>query len=399
MIDAGLLFKAAKEGNEEEIKKLLGSRPAKADVDVKDKYKRTALFFAILGKQWSIAILLLKAPYNADATVKCACCNTTALSKAAEYGAVDVVKLLMFEGASVTERNKNNESAATLAERFGYPKCVMALNRTQEATVEELEVNAVEQLVRTIAKSNGLNRFYGGDNEKAVRDAIRPKARTAAQAAHDLLDAGYDSLEDVERLSILALYDLVVLLDDSYSMTFEEMGHRTKAMEKTLKAIVKIYSSLHAPTEGVRAVRFLNSKKRLDNLGRALRKKILEEFAEDFGDRLANPLLVVVITDGAIENEHMSVIEDTIEQYATAIEQKWGRHAIAFQFARIGNNAGAKAFLHDLDASSTCGKYVSVDAVGLGLSDLLETRSRKRRRRDESDEDDSDDEGPSDEED
>jgi hypothetical protein len=36
--------------------------------------------------------------------------------------------------------------------------------------------------------------------------------------------------------------------------------------------------------------------------------------------------------------------------------------AIAFQFARIGNDESAKAFLEELDRSETCGKYVSVDS-------------------------------------
>ncbi|RYP39595.1 hypothetical protein DL767_002143 [Monosporascus sp. MG133] len=412
MVDKTLLFEAAKTGTKDDVIRLLGSKPTKRDVDAKDEHQRTAFFFAVSCQKWETAKALLSPPYNADPKAMCHCCNTTALAKAAEFGCLELVKLLVDKHAPVNQKNNvTNETPETLARRYGHDDCVTALKRHKEQTIETLKKNALRFITKFVDDSDGLSAFYGGENKEEQKTFLEPKAETAAKAVHDLLKGGGDSSEAVKRLCVLALYDLVVLIDDSDSMIFEEEGKRIDALAKTVKAIVKTYSSLHSSTdgEGVRAIRFLNGKKKMDHvvpehlastvnphpikrhrfeggtkLGTALKKKVLEVFVpgidnEQDGPLLYNPLLIVVITDGEVDSDNKSVLEKVVKKYAEKVERKYGRHSLAFQFARIGDDEDAKTFLEELDESETCGKYVSVDAVGLGLSDLLKTKSKKRR--------------------
>lgn len=105
-------------------------------------------------------------------------------------------------------------------------------------------------------------------------------------------------------------------------MTFEEEGKRLRALDKTIRAVTKAYSSIHAPTDGVRAIRFLNSNEKFDGVkpedldqlhiktrrfrgnskvATALKNQVFKEFIPENG-QLENPLLIMVLTDGAVCN-------------------------------------------------------------------------------------------------
>lgn len=121
--------------------------------------------------------------------------------------------------------------------------------------------------------------------------------------------------------------------DDSVSMGFEQGGKRKEALKRVLHLLAELYGAVSGDTRGIKAIRFLNGEDDLsaDNLktkgeidrvidnhefegltciGASLVQKILKPFV--FADKpwvkgtpkklrqMKRPLLVIVITDGAV---------------------------------------------------------------------------------------------------
>lgn len=100
-------------------------------------------------------------------------------------------------------------------------------------------------------------------------------------------------------------------------MHYDQDGQRKVTLEKTLKTIASVYT--HARPEGLYAVRFINSNTGKRNvrkghvrnilknhpwrgatrIGTQLERKILNDFVYT-GTDMKRPLLVMIITDGAV---------------------------------------------------------------------------------------------------
>lgn len=100
-------------------------------------------------------------------------------------------------------------------------------------------------------------------------------------------------------------------------MSFEEGGTRIKTLKKVLNIINSIYKHAAEPDTGIRAIRFINNNDDEDNfrgdpseiidnhyfggttkIGTELHKKILKPLV--LGKPMKKPLLIMVITDGAV---------------------------------------------------------------------------------------------------
>jgi len=181
---------------------------------------------------------------------------------------------------------------------------------------------------------------------------------------------------------VLTLYDVAILIDDSDSMIYEENGDREKALIKFIDHITKIY--LMANKSGILAMRFINgyrgkrnwteesSQTYLDGhnyggltrIGSALKEKILDKFAIGNPNQ-SKPLLVLIVTDGAVEGEKKGRLESVIRDCVNEREGSGkGFDAVTFQFSRIGNDSGAAKLLEDLDQDPDVGKYIDVLPVG-----------------------------------
>lgn len=430
------LHAAASQGDLGEVKKLLGPKPNLSVVDKKDKHNRTALFFAVRDGHREVAEYLLKLKANARA--ECSCCKTTALSKAAENGDVVLVEKLIRGGASLTQKNVNGDTPMALARRNGHDAARRKLKSIKQYKIEELSEAALHELTEFVGRSEGLRRLCG-ETDEDIKNTLEPKAKLAAKAALELAYGGVGP-EITHNLTFLSLYDLILLIDDSWSMKFEEAGKRRETLDKVVKAVIKMYISVrdddtpttngqNATSKGALAIRFLNSKDKFDNvvpddlprlnllhrkydgnskIGTGLKKKVAAHFIPEDGD-LKNPLLIMVLTDGAIQGEKKGLLEETIQDCATRVREKCGDRFLAFQFSRIGNDEDAKLFLKTLDRHPVVGKYVAVETAGLGFDEILNVRSDKRRERvirtltqaikkdpDEDDEEENDGEGEDD---
>jgi hypothetical protein len=261
------------------------------------------------------------------------------------------------------------------------------------------ETECFDYLKRYIKEDKpGLVKFY--DNDAKIKDA----ATKAADLVEKLCDGGKGCTPEVARdMQVLILYDLVMLIDDSTSIHIEDQGKRKTTLVKTLHAIAKIYFKVQKT--GIRSVRFLNDNKGRANvrpgnvgpmikdhtwrgvtrIGTELERKILDCFVYEPKvvprklQKREKPLLIMTITDGAIEGEAQKTLQSVIEDCVNHLKKPeadggFGEHGadtVAFHFSRVGMDEDAAKLLNDLDNDKTIGKYI--DCLPVNEQSYLET--------------------------
>lgn len=180
----------------------------------------------------------------------------------------------------------------------------------------------------------------------------------------------------------LALYDVVLYIDDSGSMKFEENGERIKDLQLILERVataatlfdddgISLRFMNDAPPEHM--VEHIKTEQQIQQLigghkfsgltpmGTELRKKVIDGiFLRQLrSGQMRKPVLVIAITDGQPAGEPTDAVFDTVK-YAVneAGRSQYGPGAIAFQFAQVGNDERAREFLGKLDHDPMVGKLV-----------------------------------------
>jgi ankyrin repeat protein len=115
---------AAIEGHTEMVKMLL-DRGAK--IDLVDSAGRTALMYAASGPfAPTVRVLIDRA---ADVNVRDTAERFTALMFAAAEGQVEVIEVLLYNGADTTIKDKDNDTALDFAEKNGHQEAVKLLKK------------------------------------------------------------------------------------------------------------------------------------------------------------------------------------------------------------------------------------------------------------------------------
>ncbi|KAF8248703.1 hypothetical protein K440DRAFT_599899 [Wilcoxina mikolae CBS 423.85] len=218
-----------------------------------------------------------------------------------------------------------------------------------------------------------LNRLFPRGTPKL--DAPGGPSQRAVKMVETLVNERDCAVELAFKFMVLTLYDLVILLDDSTSMAVAQEGKRPEHLRRVLTEVSDIYSL--ARPEGINSVRFLNTRQGkkdvtpdkvadvlrvkyygLTMIGTSLQKKIIEPFVEK--KKMDKPLLVMVITDGDIEGEPQGRLKKNINNCIHKLQTEPDRdqHDIAFYFAHIGNDPGAKKLIRDLDNDPTLGQWI-----------------------------------------
>ncbi|KAM0745795.1 hypothetical protein T439DRAFT_294867 [Meredithblackwellia eburnea MCA 4105] len=187
-------------------------------------------------------------------------------------------------------------------------------------------------------------------------------------------------VETAVDLVRLSLFDVVLYLDDSGSMAFEEKGARIEDLKLVLRR--SAFAASLFDTDGVQ-VRFMNSRiesaisseqQALDliqrvefngmtPLGTSLEKKVLDPLVLHPAKRggLRKPVLVVAITDGAPSGEDRHKIVSVMKHARKDLSKtRYGPDAISYQLAQVGNDRAARAFLEEIDVHPEVGSYVDV---------------------------------------
>ncbi|KAH0551120.1 hypothetical protein GP486_007536 [Trichoglossum hirsutum] len=306
------LHLAASSGNFDTALRLLGS-----GLNAEDKNGQTPLHVAARDGNHQIVQLLVDE--GADMDVQAVNLQTP-LHMAASNGKSEVVRVLVREGANTAMKDNNDRTPLHLASKNGDSDTVRELVARGVSKAPPPRTTTDYRLyVRKFIKDH-LYSFPGFGNT-----SMKNLARKASGQGKDIAHKWGLSEETTAGLIKLALYDFVLLCDDSNSM---ELENRKRMLVNTIRRVATFATVLEPA--GI-TVRFLNHAEddTFDNmadvgdiitkvktveykgdtkLGSVLDRKIVQPMIiQKAKERtLKKPVIVVIITDGeATKSEHM----------------------------------------------------------------------------------------------
>ncbi|KAL8770866.1 MAG: hypothetical protein Q9209_003517 [Squamulea sp. 1 TL-2023] len=189
----------------------------------------------------------------------------------------------------------------------------------------------------------------------------------------------------------LALFDIILYIDNSGSMLFEEGGERIKDLKLIISRVVS--AAMLFDDDGI-SIRFMNDwpsdpttdgldMRRLDRvqdegmvehiiskvkfagltpLGTELKNKVIDPLVlgPARNRQLRKPVLVITVTDGQPAGEAINAVHETIRYASNELARmpQYGTGAISFQFAQVGNDQMARDYLAKLDSDPHVGRLV-----------------------------------------
>jgi len=242
------------------------------------------------------------------------------------------------------------------------------------------DIQGYQRQLEQAVQEKGLAAFYGPGTPGAQK--LPGIAAHAAQQVDRLCGAWRIQREIATDIVRLALYDVVIFIDDSGSMSFEENGERIKDLQLILQRVA--FAATLFDQDGIE-LRFMNDDsippnmisgirteqqieqimqnkryKGLTPFGTELRKKVIDPIlVQKLRSGMEKPLLIISITDGQPAGESANALMDTV-RYAVdeARRSRYGQGAVAFQFAQVGNDQKATEFLAKLDNDPMVGREV-----------------------------------------
>lgn len=231
---------------------------------------------------------------------------------------------------------------------------------------------AVQRKIEQIAFDNKLQSFYPQPKLQAVIDR-------ASQIDYNELARKwkFPNVELAIDFAALALYDIVILADDSGSMQFEENGERIDDLNTIVAKVSEIATlfdsdgivvrPLNGTAEGNgiknadEATRFVKGLRYGGStpLGTKLYEKILKPFVYDqiSSQRIEKPILAIIITDGSPTDS--TTFERNIRSVVDFCgKSRYGQNAIAIQIAQVGKDERARQFLARIDNDPVIGPFV-----------------------------------------
>jgi len=238
------------------------------------------------------------------------------------------------------------------------------------------QIAGYKQALQTCIQEKQLQNFFPPNSP--VLDQLANKA--AAQVG-GLCQRWRIPQEIGNDLCKLGLYDIVIYIDDSGSMQFEENGERIKDLKLILERVASVATIFD--DDGI-SLRFMNaryemsmlenirSEQQIDQLMRSVQFKGLTPMGTELRSKVIDglvipkmrqgqyrkPTLVITITDGQPAGEAPNTIFETIKYAADQVGRQFGPGGISFQFAQVGNDLKAREFLGKLDEDPAVGRLV-----------------------------------------
>lgn len=243
-------------------------------------------------------------------------------------------------------------------------------------------------MINTIQENN-IQSFYP---PQRLDSLVQSLANDAPARLNKLMNEWSVPMEVATDVMKLALFDVILYVDDSGSIEFEEKGLRKDQLRQILGIVATAASTFDQ--DGI-SVRFMNSMERGDGirnptdvdmlvsrvrfagltpLGTSMKDKVIDPMVVGpaRADRLDKPVLVITITDGQPAGEPHGALRDAIN-YAVGetSRTRYGRGAISFQFTQVGNDQRAREFLSELDEDPQIGQLIDCTSSKSGPSRLL----------------------------
>lgn len=240
----------------------------------------------------------------------------------------------------------------------------------------EQQVAAYRQLLVNTIQEKQLQHFYPPDRLETV---VQGLARNAPEKVQELMREWRAPQEIAMDIIKLVLFDIILYVDDSGSIQFEENGNRLAQLKEILALIATAASKFDQ--DGI-SIRFMNSDVKGDGIrnradaegvvarvlfrgltpmGTNLRNKVLEPMVVGpaKAGQLQKPVLVITITDGQPAGEPLNSVAEAIRYANDELSRTpYGRGAISFQFAQVGNDLHAREFLAKLDEDPSIGGLI-----------------------------------------
>lgn len=236
-------------------------------------------------------------------------------------------------------------------------------------------VSAYKSLLMGCIQEKGLQNFYPPNSPQLDQIANRAAGQVQQLAAQWRVNP--EIAQDIVKL---ALYDVILYVDDSGSMAFEENGERIDDLKLIINRVA--FAAGLFDDDGIQ-VRFMNSNEQgngirspqqveeligrirfqgLTPMGRELQNKVLGPLVINAAQagQLRKPVLVIIITDGQPTGESSRDISQIITGASRQLQQnpRYGKGAVAFQFAQVGNDIKAREFLKQLDENREIGDII-----------------------------------------
>lgn len=242
--------------------------------------------------------------------------------------------------------------------------------------------NAVKQRIDSVIQDKNLHYFYPLNSPQYNNlvnrvshvdfPSIAAKRKIPVELAFDL--------------AALAVVDVILFIDDSGSMNFDEQWNQSTEKTDDLKLILSRVVDITSmfDDDGL-SLRFFNCNYEFDGitneqdavnaltkvhynggtpLGRNLVSKIFEPFVYSKArkNQLTKPVMVYIITDGVPDNKQE--VKDNIYKCKEWLGQtSYGKSAVNIMFAQVGNSQSAAQYLkQDLDNDLDIGD--DVDTTG-----------------------------------
>ncbi|TKA76994.1 hypothetical protein B0A49_01980 [Cryomyces minteri] len=231
----------------------------------------------------------------------------------------------------------------------------------QQGGYPPVQPQAYKQSLQKIIQEKNIGNFFPPNTPQL--DQI---AQIASHKVDQLCAAWRIQKEIGNDIVTLALFDIILYIDDSGSMQFEENGERIKDLKLILQRVA--YAAALFDDDGI-SIRFMNTVlpehmcnnvrseqqieqivanvqfKGLTPMGTELRKKVIDGIVLDNARRgtLRKPILVITITDGQPAGEPQNAVFDTVRYASQELSRmpQYGPGAISFQFAQVGNDEKA----------------------------------------------------------
>lgn len=227
--------------------------------------------------------------------------------------------------------------------------------------------------LQQIIQSNRLEAFFPPQKFQQIVDRLtRLDFRGLAAKYHMPMELAYS-------MASLALYDVIIYADDSGSMGFEEGGERINDLKLMVGRVADVATMFD--DDGI-LVRFMNGTLEgngirdsasaaqlisqvqftgMTPLGTSLNQKVIQPFLMGGiqNRNISKPILVIIITDGEPTGEPKATVAQVIKNAKNmSMNSPFGPGAIAFEFAQVGKDQAAQAFLAQLDKDPEVGRMI-----------------------------------------
>lgn len=238
------------------------------------------------------------------------------------------------------------------------------------------QVAAYRQLLIDTIQEKNLQSFYPPER---LDQLIQRLAIEAPIKLNSLIHEWAVPMEVATDVMKLSLFDVILYVDDSGSIEFEEKGVRKEQLKQIISIVATAASTFDQ--DGI-SVRFMNNMESGDGirnaddvamltsrvrfqgltpLGSSLRNKVLEPMVigPARAGRLDKPVLVITITDGQPAGEPHDTVANSIRHAVEEVSRtRYGRGAVSFQFTQVGNDTRARDFLSALDEDPSIGNLI-----------------------------------------